>query len=223
MTVDGTVHRFPEPTIAMRLRGERDWLPRSTLPTALDAVFGLADLVEPLSLDVQLGFLRDGNRRERNLWLRLRHPVARDLDPSYTTRELIELTSLDRTRVEGVLLEGVGEAEGAGETLAWYEIEMRASRARLPEPSRHAGRSVLRLETEYGDREVPIEQAQWVAGPARLVPAPVMLTIHGEEYDVTLELRLAWSLWTEQDSPGRARVEREIVALERQGWEREDG
>jgi len=48
------------------------------------------------------------------------------------------------------------------------------------------------------------------------------LRVEGEEYYITLELRLRWSLWTDPDAPGHELVERAVASLEARGWEREE-
>src|SRR5690606_12808834 len=152
------------------------------------------------------------------------HPAVEGYGPAWYDEEIVEVSRISREAVGEIVRRVLDEADRAGELLGWYSIAVRVARARLPEAARPPGRDHLVLSSEIGELEVPIEDGDVARVTSTIDDAgsPMTIRVEGEEYYITLKLRLRWSLWTDPDAPGHELVERAVASLEARGWEREE-
>ncbi|WP_164006809.1 hypothetical protein [Pyxidicoccus trucidator] len=115
---------------------------------------------------------------------------------------------------------------GGADHLAWSELTFRATRVRVFEPERFAGRDTLVLGSEVGPVEVPLERdarGPWVSGPVERLAdqPPIRLSLSRPDGGFEVSVNPHWSLWTQEGSPGKAALDAAITHLLTRGWERD--
>jgi hypothetical protein len=121
-----------------------------------------------------------------------------------------------------------------GDHLAWDELRLDHTWARVPEPERHVEDGELRID-DYDNSWprvlMPLERARgdlWVTSPRLSVWHPFLLRVYkpfGTEYPdgleldeiICMEITVNWSFWWEPGE-GRAMLDRAVDRLLRQGW-----
>lgn len=124
-----------------------------------------------------------------------------------------------------------------GDRLAWDELRMDHTWARVPEPDRHLDQGELRID-DYDCHArrvlVPLERAHghmWATVPEMSVWYPFHLQVaknfgttypDGPEYDefITMYISVNWSFWSHGE--GKAMLDQALNRLFRQGWREAD-
>jgi hypothetical protein len=229
---EGRAHTFAERAAS---EGVDDQLVSAAM--AVDAVFSLADgLFEPLAVNVEVACcdsefglpLIEPQPAARFHQLRLAAPSATVTIPELWEELLIRETErLDRAAVldwlSGLFAEH--RCPQPDTRTGWAELIVPAVRARLPEAtSRDVESGRLLVSESAGVIRYPVERsgdAAWVAGPlvTSSGTAPFELRIVNEGGGLSLDWSQNWSVWIEEDAPGRPDVEAAVRRLSAMGWQ----
>ncbi|UKY47421.1 hypothetical protein [Streptomyces inhibens] len=213
--------------------------------TAHRAVRALAELCEGLIEPMTLGMTRnwvdeyswptDGNPPRWNWFLKTPQSPS-DACSIYVDPQVIEVATLDErsvlTAVDRILDDPCEAPEG--KRLAWEEMRICHTWARLPEPDRHIENDELRIDDHDNKARrvlVPLERANgrtWVTVPETSVWYPFLLRVNksfgtvysdGLEYDEFIEMTIDvnWSFWW-HPGEGRTKLDQAVDRLLRQGW-----
>ncbi|MFF8786179.1 hypothetical protein [Streptomyces sp. NPDC015125] len=213
--------------------------------TAHCAVRALAELCEGLVRPMTFGMTRnrvdecglpaEGNPPRGN-WFLTTPQSPPDARSTYADPQVVETATLDEqsmlTMVDRVL-DDPGEAP-EGKRLAWEEMRVDHTWARLPEPGRHIVNNELRIDDHDNKlRRVLVPRAHahgrtWVTVPRPSVWYPFLLRVNkscgtvypdGFEYDEFIEMTIDvnWSFWW-HPGEGRAMLDQAVDRLLRQGW-----
>ncbi|MFJ6788204.1 hypothetical protein [Streptomyces angustmyceticus] len=213
------------------------------------AVRALAALCEGLIRPTTFGVTRswvdeyhlpvDGVPPRWNWWMRTPQAPP-DARSRYVDPQVVEATTLDErsmlTLVDRVLDDPCEPPEGTH--LAWDEMVVDHTWARLPEPDRHIGIENGHEELCIDDHDnkarrglIPLDRAHgdsWVTVPETMVWCPFLLRVDrscgtaypdGLDYDEFIELTIDvnWSFWW-HPGEGRALLDRAVNRVLRQGW-----
>ncbi|PBC80389.1 hypothetical protein SAMN05428945_5120 [Streptomyces sp. 2224.1] len=213
--------------------------------TAHGAVRGLAELCDGLVRPMTFGVTRnwvDGyglpaeGSPPRGNWILTTPQSPPDVHSTYRDPQIMEAATLDEramlTMVDRVLDDPCEAPEG--KHLAWDEMHIDHTWARLPEPDRHLANKELRIDDHDNKLRrvlVPREHAHgrtWVTVPRRSVRYPFLLRVNkscgtvypdGPGYDdfITMTIDVNWSFWW-HPGEGRAMLDQAVDRLLRKGW-----
>ncbi|WP_158794955.1 hypothetical protein [Streptomyces sp. NRRL S-337] len=217
-------------------------LERITAQCAVRALAMLCEgLIRPLTFCAtrnwvdEYGWPADGCPSRGNWFLKTPQSPP-DARPPYVDPQVVETATVDErsmlTLVDRLLDEPCEAPEGR--RLAWAEMLVDHTWARLPEPDRHMQNDELRIDDHDNKLRrvvVPCERANgrtWVTTPETSVRYPFLLAAHksfgtvysdGHEYDEFIEvvIHVNWSLWWHAGE-GRALLDQAVDRLLRQGW-----
>ncbi|MEJ8652497.1 hypothetical protein WKI65_31540 [Streptomyces sp. MS1.AVA.3] len=213
--------------------------------TAHRAVRALAELCEGLIRPMTFGVTRNwvdeygwpavGNPPRGNWFLKTPQSPP-DARAPYVDPQVMETATLDeRSMLATVdrLLDDPCEAP-EGRHLAWAEMLILHTWARLSDADRHIANNTLRID-DHDNKvrrvRVPLERADghmWVTAPETGVWYPFLLRVDkscgtvypdGHEYDEFIEMTIEvnWSLWW-HSGEGRTMLDQAVGRLLRQGW-----
>ncbi|MGW2634141.1 hypothetical protein ACWC2K_33165 [Streptomyces chattanoogensis] len=202
--------------------------------TAHHAVRALAELCEGLIRPMTFGVTRNwvdefdlpaGGYPPRWNWF-LRTPQSPpDARSIYVDPQVVETVTLDEqsmlTLVDRVLDDPCEAPEGV--RLAWEEMRVDHTWARLPEPERHITNDELRIDDHDNKARrvlVPLEHRHghmWVTRPKRMVWYPFLLRVNKYDDSIEMTISVNWSFWW-HPGEGRAMLDRAVDRLVRQGW-----
>ncbi|TJZ44650.1 hypothetical protein FCH28_30575 [Streptomyces piniterrae] len=154
----------------------------------------------------------------------------------YVDPQVVEVAALDERSMLAVVdrvLDDPCEAP-EGKRLAWEEMLVAHTWARLPGPDRHIENNELRIDDHDNKVRrvlVPYERADgsiWVTVPETSVWYPFLLRVNksfgtgysdGLEYDEFIEMTIDvnWSFWW-HPGQGRAMLDQAVDRLLQQGW-----
>jgi hypothetical protein len=235
MSRDPFVHVFPGSVIGAELPAPASgWGDERALDRAAwKALAAGAPLFDPLALEVVSGCVdpttgvldMDPGPETTSYFLRrdgLPPAVAAEVSPAYQPSRGITVAQIDEASLLTALAELRREPCGPGLTATWFEINVDAVAARLPEVV-EKGAATFRLEHDRGTAFLPIERRSdggWVLGPSEdMQHAPLHLTLQRSFNDtVRFRLELRWSVWTEVGSAGAGIVQDYLSALAALGW-----
>ncbi len=213
--------------------------------TAHCAVRALAELCEGLVRPMTFGVTRnwvdeynwpaDGDPPRWNWFLKTPQSPS-DARSPYADPQVMETPTLDeRAMLNAVdrVLDDSCEAP-VGHRLAWAEMRIDHTWARLPEPHRHMENDELRIDDHDNKVRgvlVPVERAngrRWATVPETSVWHPFLLNVYksvgtvysdGPEYDEFIEMTINvnWSFWW-HPGEGRTMLDQAVDRLSRQGW-----
>jgi hypothetical protein len=207
---------------------------------ALEAVFALGDVIEPLALEVTFACvdrLTGYPETSPGPPVRAVQLVPRDLPKGVVPLQVhgdaqtLRCAHLDLDAVIDPLEVGLrqrcpGGAGGSEPELVttWHEMWVTASAVRLPASLAQAltGADHLTLRAGVGEVTQPLERRAdqvWAAGPVppSIPHAPLELRARNESGFFTLTLSRAWSIWS-PDGPGAEDVRGIAVRLGSAGW-----
>ncbi|WP_157878690.1 hypothetical protein [Streptomyces chattanoogensis] len=200
-----------------------------------------AGLIRPMSFGVTRNWLDEfdwpaGGCPPRWNWFLKMPQSPPDARSTYVDPQVMEAVTLDEqsmlTLVDRVLDDPCEAPEGA--RLAWEEMRVDHTWARLPEPDRHLTNKELRIDDHDNKVRrvlVPLERAHghiWVTVPEHMVWYPFLLRVDkstgtvcpdGLECDEIIKMTISvnWSFWW-HPGEGRAMLDRAVDRLIRQGW-----
>lgn len=217
--------------------GEEDD-PSAWAELALDALFGMSGLVQPLSLEVRFACV------DREL------PVARGDDPAprapglllvreglpdgveasnvYVGARRVDVPRLDVKTAMGFVARGLEQpcpaGDGAARIATWTELRVGATQVRLPMPLEMTleGAEEIGLADRAGIATVPLLRRGaevWVAGPQRpsMLYAPLELHVGNDAGLLTFTVSTSWSIWVDR-GPGLSDLRAAAARLAGDGW-----
>ncbi|MEU5015073.1 hypothetical protein AB0G35_33340 [Streptomyces sp. NPDC021749] len=217
-------------------------LERTTAHRAVRALTVLCEgLIRPMTFCVtrnwvdEYGWPADDDPPRGNWFLKTPQSPS-DARPTHADPQVMETATLDERSMLAVVdrvLDDRCEAR-QGRRLAWAEMLVDHTWARLPEPARHMQNDELRIDDHDNKLRrvlVPYECVNgrtWVTVPETSVWYPFLLRVtkscgtsysDGHEYDEFIEMTIDvnWSLWW-HPGEGRTMLERAVDRLLRQGW-----
>ncbi|MFE0191536.1 hypothetical protein [Streptomyces sp. NPDC058989] len=221
-------------------------LERMTAHCAVRALTELCEgLVRPMTFGVtrnwvdEYGWPAEGDPLRWN-WLLKTPQSPPDACSPYADPQVMETPTLDErsmlAAVDRVLDDECDAPEGR--RLAWAEMRMDHTWARLPEPDRHLENDELRIDDHDNKTRgvpVPVERANgrtWATVPETSVWYPFLLRVDrstgtvysdGLAYDEFIEMTIAvnWSFWW-HPGEGRTMLDQAVDRLSRHGWRNAD-
>ncbi|WP_217215193.1 hypothetical protein [Streptomyces sp. AC550_RSS872] len=213
--------------------------------TAHCAVRALASLCEGLIRPMTFGVTRQwvddeydwpaDDRPPRWNWFVTTPQSPPDARSTYVDAQVIETATLDEesmhSAVDRVLDDPCAASEG--DHLAWDELLIDHTWARLPEPDRHLEKGELRID-DYDNRlhrvPIPLERMNgriWATKATVYYPFQLRVTNKScgsqypdaREYDEFIEMTISvnWSFWWNPGA-GRAMLDQALHRVLRQGW-----
>lgn len=221
-------------------------LERTTAHRAVRALAVLCEgLIRPMTFCVTRNWVDEyswpaGDNPARWNWFLKTPQSPSDARPPYADPQVMETATLDERSMLAIVdraLDDPCEA-GEGQRLAWAEMLVDHTWARLPEPDRHMQNDELRIDDHDNKLLrvlVPCEDVDgrtWVTVPETSVRYPFLLAANksfgtaysdGHEYDEFIEITIHvnWSLWWHPGT-GRTMLEQAVDRLLRQGWRHAD-
>ncbi|MEV1077106.1 hypothetical protein AB0I98_02435 [Streptomyces sp. NPDC050211] len=157
-----------------------------------------------------------------------------DAESAYVDEQVMETATLDERSMLAAVDRALDDPCTApeGDRLAWDELRIDHTWARLPEPERHMENGELCID-DYDNQlhrvRIPLERAHghiWATKATVWYPFLLGVTNKhgtsypdGREYDEIIELTISvnWSFWW-NPGPGRAMLDQAVNRLIRQGW-----
>jgi hypothetical protein len=230
-------YKLEGPGVSLRYRGDID---RTQEPLgiiqALDAVDELRTLVQPLSAELELGCRYDiSDWRDLDVDPKYRFWFIRQssvpetifIKPYFSEEaQISQAPELTREALTAWIEKAFQQQCPYSDThvLAWNELRVGATRARIYDEKKLEGRNKLLVEVfKAGTVELPLERRDdglWAYSPNRLLYGEpgIVYSITSSEFGLNLKINVHLSLWTEKNSKDNQAFQETMMRLIDKNW-----